>query len=75
MIPAELPCRLDPVQGPPIRFHTSGFRCFLGNRPTRLHVEIAENDNGEITVTERDPVTGYVVALDVAKTGTIGDHV
>lgn len=74
MIPGELPCRLDPVQGPAIRFRTSGFRCFLGNRPSRLYVEIAENDNGETTITERDPETGDVVDIVVANNGTIGDH-
>ena len=38
---------LDPVSGPRVSFRRSGNRWFLGNRPTRLALEIAENDNGE----------------------------
>lgn len=38
----------------------------LGNRPTRLALEIAENDNGVIEVTELDPATGEVVTEDAA---------
>lgn len=60
MIPAELPCRLDPIQGPAISFHVAGFRCFLGNRPTRLAVDVTEDDGGTVVI-ERDPSTGEVV--------------
>ena len=43
---------LDPRQGPAIPFRRVGNRWFLGNRPTRIRSEIAENDNGEVTVTQ-----------------------
>lgn len=66
MILAELPCRLDPVQGPAIRFHMAGCRCFLGNRPTRLAVEVTEYE-GCTVVVERDPETG-----EVAETWKVG---
>lgn len=60
-------CPLDPQPGPPIRFTRTGkHRWSLGNRPTRLALEIAENDNGEVVLTERDPVTGDVVEDEAA---------
>ena len=67
MIPSEQLCRLDPVQGPPIRFHKAGMNFFIGNRPTRLYGEIAENDNGELSCEYRDPRTGEVVETWVAE--------
>lgn len=57
---------LDPNPGPPISFALSGLRCFLGNRPTRLALEIAENDNGEIEFTDRDPATWDIVDQEAA---------
>ena len=68
------PSPLDPVQGPPIRFHMPGMNCFIGNRPTRLYGEMAENDNGTLSCEYRDPRTGEVVETWVAPVGTIGDH-
>lgn len=57
---------LDPVSGPRVSFRRSGNRWFLGNRPTRLALEIAENDNGELEFTERDPATWETVEQEAA---------
>lgn len=43
---------LDPRPGEAVPFHRLGRRWHLGSRPTRVRSEIAENDNGEVIVTE-----------------------
>ena len=48
---------LDPSPGEPLRFVRAGKRWVIGNGPTRLAVEVAENDDGEAEVREFDPVT------------------
>ena len=48
---------LDPSPGDPLRFVRSGKRWVIGNRPTRLAVEVSANDAGDETVREFDPMT------------------
>lgn len=60
-------CHLDPAPPiSPVRFRRQGNRWFLGNRPTRLALEIAENDNGELQFAERDPSTWETVEEEAA---------
>lgn len=49
---------LDPSPGPPLPFKRLGNRVCLGNHPTRLALEIADNDNGQLEFIEIDPRTG-----------------
>lgn len=66
--PRELPCPLDPQVGPSVPFQRLGKRWRLGNRPTRMAVEVADNDNGEVSVVEIDCRTWETVeAVEAAE--------
>lgn len=61
-------CPLDPAPGPALAFARVDKRWRLGNRPTRMAVEVADNDNGEVSVVEIDCRTSETVeAVEAAE--------
>mgnify|MGYP003386282926 CR=1 FL=1 len=57
---------IEPQVSERLQFVKVGGRWHLGNRPTRVRSEIAENDNGEVTVTEFGP-DGAVAEVTVLR--------